>query len=442
MPKMTYIIQLRPYLANTSWILASRVATLTSAFFVTAMTARHLGPAEFGILSYAISLTGLFAITIHLGLSGLTVREMVRHPTEIHYVMGTVLAMKFSAALLAFSSLTVVTILTESTNTIVPFVILLVGIRLFLNPLQTFHQWFEARVEARYIAFAQSISAVVCILLTLILVYLNADIIFFAINALFHFTFTEVLVLAFFLTRSSVAISTFSASLARAKTLFKQGWPIFIGSVFAVIYLKADQVMLRWLVGDHEVGQYAVAAALSEAWYIVPVALVTSFFPKLIGQAQENSGMYRRNLQHILDALLLIAVFVAVLVTVFAQTIVAVLFGDAYLRSADILTIHVWGAIFIFLRAAFSKWILIEEQYMLSLITQGSGAVINIALNLILIPYHGGLGAAYATVIAYAFASYVSLFFFPQSRGFAFLMTRTFFLPPRLAHFLWQRAAR
>ena len=436
------LIRLRPYLTNTTWILAARAITLTSALFVTTITARHLGPETFGVLSYAISLTGLFSIATHLGLSGLTVREIVKNPTETNAVIGTVLAMKLSAACFAFFCLVITAASTENVNGLTYFTIFIVGARILINPLQTFHQWFESRVEARYIAIAQSLSATLTAIITFTFVYMNAGLLYFALGVLFHFSFTELLVLLFFMKRSAIPFRTLTTSLTRAKILFKQSWPIFLGSAFAVVYLKADQVMLRWLIGDEEVGLYAVAAALSDAWYIVPIALVTSFFPKLIGQAQSNSTLYNCNLQRILDGLLLISVAVAVLVTLISQILVTTLFGDSYLKSADILTIHIWGAVFIFMRAAFSKWILIEGHFILSLVTQGSGAIMNILLNLAFIPSHGGLGAAYATVIAYAFASYVSLFFFPQSRSFAFLMTRSFLLPLRMALFLWQRATR
>ena len=64
------------------------------------------------------------------------------------------------------------------------------------------------------------------------------------------------------------------------------------------------------------------------------------------------------------------------------------------------------------MRAAFSKWILIEDTLFFSLITQGLGALANVGLNLLLIPRQGGIGAAVATLLSYATASYFSLFFY------------------------------
>jgi O-antigen/teichoic acid export membrane protein len=83
------------------------------------------------------------------------------------------------------------------------------------------------------------------------------------------------------------------------------------------------------------------------------------------------------------------------------------------------------------MRAAFSKWILIEDALMFSLITQGFGALANVGLNLLLIPQYGGYGAAVATLISYAVASYFSLFFYKKSRPVFWMMSKAMLSPVR-----------
>src|SRR5690606_33169714 len=92
--------------------------------------------------------------------------------------------------------------------------------------------------------------------------------------------------------------------------------------------------------------------------------------------------------------------------------------------------IHVWGAIFIFARAAVSKWLVVENLIVFSVVTHGLGAVVNIGLNFVLIPYAGGSGAAVSTVVSYATASYLALFLNSRTRVAAGLMTNTFVFGP------------
>ena len=78
------------------------------------------------------------------------------------------------------------------------------------------------------------------------------------------------------------------------------------------------------------------------------------------------------------------------------------------------------------MRAAFSKWILIENALVFSLVTQGAGAVVNVALNYFMIPKFGVTGAAYATLLSYAFASFFSLALYPKTRPVFFMMVKSF----------------
>jgi O-antigen/teichoic acid export membrane protein len=185
--------------------------------------------------------------------------------------------------------------------------------------------------------------------------------------------------------------------------------------------------MLRWLEGNEAVGVYAVAAQFSEAWYFVPAAIVTSFFPKLIEIRKESREEFEKCFQQLLDFLLILALIIAIIMTAVSEILVVTFFGDHYIESAEILSIHIWAAIFIFMRAAFSKWILIENVLMFSLITQGAGALTNVLLNFILIPRFGALGAAYATLASYSIASFFSLLLYKKTRPVFFMMLKSLF---------------
>src|SRR5690606_22796734 len=81
--------KLRLYLFNTSWMMAERLLNIGVGFAVAILLARYLGPERFGILSYAISVTAIFASAGHMGLAGLVVREVVREPHEVPKILGT-----------------------------------------------------------------------------------------------------------------------------------------------------------------------------------------------------------------------------------------------------------------------------------------------------------------------------------------------------------------
>lgn len=88
-----------------------------------------------------------------------------------------------------------------------------------------------------------------------------------------------------------------------------------------------------------------------------------------------------------------------------------ILFGEAYAGSGSVLAVHIWAAVFYFLGHVSGKWILAEKQHILSLQRGILGLGVNIALNLLLIPKYGPVGAAWATLLSHAVAGlFVDLF--------------------------------
>ena len=112
------------------------------------------------------------------------------------------------------------------------------------------------------------------------------------------------------------------------------------------------------------------------------------------------------------------------MVQLLGTPLVTGIFGLSFAAAAPILKVHIWAGLFVFMREAFSKWLLLENLLVFSLLTHGLGALTNIALNSLLIPRWGGLGAAYATLISYAVAAYFSLALSRRTRPFFAMMTR------------------
>jgi O-antigen/teichoic acid export membrane protein len=407
--------------------MGDKVATLVVGFFVTVFVARYLGPDDFGLYSYAISVAAIFSVAGHMGLSGLVVREIVKKPDDRGETLGTTLGLKFIGMGAGYGVLLVYAALYEGISSQEFIMLAIAGAALLFSPFQVFDSWFQAFVQAKYVTYASLIALAVSSGLKIAFVFMGAGVIYFVSANLAQAVIVFLAFVFFYKVTSPLRLSEWSFSWVRAKELFSQGWLVFLGSIFAVVYLKVDQVMLKWFEGSSSVGIYAVAAQLSEAWYFVPAAIVTSFFPKLIKLRAQSRQDFDKRFQQLLDLLFVLALAMALVMTLASEYIILLFFGEHYLESAGVLVIHVWAALFIFMRAAFSKWILIENFLVFSLLTQGAGALVNVVLNYYLIPEFGVTGAAYATLISYAFASFFSLAIYRQTRPVFFMMTKSFF---------------
>jgi O-antigen/teichoic acid export membrane protein len=286
-------------------------------------------------------------------------------------------------------------------------------------------------VQARYVSIARLLAQLVFVGVTLLLVLLGSGVVMFAIPYLLQALIAATILLLLFRAKAGMRLSEWRFNRTHARDLLKQGWVIYLASFFAVIYLKIDQVMLRWLADSTEVGVYAVAARLSEVWYFIPTAIVASVFPKLIDLRESDEALFTHRLQQLFDGLAMLGMLIALLVTVVAPWLIQWIFGMDYAASAAILVIHTWASVFIFMRAALSRWILIENALYFSLLTQGLGALSNVVLNYILIPVYGGQGAAWATLVSYAIASFFAVLLYPRTRPVFWLMLNALFAPVR-----------
>jgi len=429
----TVFNKLKVYLFNASWMMAERLLNIGVGFLMAILLARYLGPEQFGILAYAISMTAIFASAGHMGLAGLVVREVVQQPDKVPETLGTTFMLKLTGMTLGFALIVAYAFFFEEVGGTEFWMLLIVASAIFFQTFDVVEYWFQSQVQARYPAIAKSSAILLSSGLKLLMVFSGAGVIAFAFAHTAQFVMAAVILAILYKGTTTVSVMSWKASFAKAKELLSQGWILYVGSIFAVIYMKIDQVMLKWMVGAEEVGVYAVAAQLSEAWYFLPTAIVASFFPKLIKLHAADPARFNQRFQQLFDVLFILAIAVALLVTLVAGPMISLLFGAEYQNSASILTIHIWAGVFIFMRAAFSRWILIEGALMFSLITQGLGALANIGLNMLLIPHYGGEGAAMATLISYAVASYAALLVHKKTRPVFFMMTKSIFSPFRYA---------
>ena len=189
-------------------------------------------------------------------------------------------------------------------------------------------------------------------------------------------------------------------------------WPLIIAGLAASVYIRIDQVLLGTLANSEAVGIYAAAVRVSELWYFIPGAIAASIFPALVQTREQRSdAVYRQRTQVYYDLLALLGFSIAIFVTLTADPFIRLLFGPDYLASIPILRLHIWSVIFVCLGTGRDRALLAENMSGFLMVTTIIGAVVNIGLNLWLIPLYGGYGAAWATVIAYATAFYLATIF-------------------------------
>lgn len=210
-----------------------------------------------------------------------------------------------------------------------------------------------------------------------------------------------------------------------ARQLLQRSSWLWVSGIISVIYLKIDTVMIATMLGDAATGQYTAVARISELWYVIPTTLAARYYPDMLRAFEQSWSGYllilrRRGLQFFL-----LATVIAILMTLSAYWIMLFAYGENFTASTPVLQIHVWAGCFVFVRALISQHLIIAGMEPLSLWSNVVGAVLNVGLNLLLIPRMGIEGAAWATLVSYAYASFLFIFFSKKTRDHFFEMLRT-----------------
>lgn len=412
--------------------LAERGIRTVLLFLITIVLARRLGPDDYGQFAAAFALYSILSALVGLGIAGTLVRATIRPVSEPGLVRGVLVVRGLSAALVA---MILVPILGYSLDFTISLM-LAVCVGLFAYIFEALEHYLQGQEAFTQLAWLRLGAAILMAGLTIFMCLdgqPTALVLAFRLTEWFLFLLLSLCFLRRILVPTGASLR---GDLRAAQKLARHSRPILLSTLAAVLYLKLDQLMLTWLTTPAEVADYAIAAQLSEAWYVLPTTIAAVLLPSLVRLHGQSPLQYAAALQHWSDILVTLAVFIAVVMSLVADPLVTLLFGADYAEAVSILKIHVWTAVFVFHRALVSKWMIVENRLALSLRTQLLGLGANLVLNLFLIPRYGGLGAAIATLVSYAMAGYLGLRIWPAGRDAARLFERTLLLPVRvLVHF-------
>ena len=182
-----------------------------------------------------------------------------------------------------------------------------------------------------------------------------------------------------------------------------------------MIYMRIDMVMLKVMQGGQAAGIYAAATRVSEVWYFIPSAVVSSVWPAIL-RAKHDPQLYYQRIGRLFSTVSLLAISIGGLVVIVSKPVILFLYSDAYRAAAPVLAVHVWASVFVFLGVAQAPWDFAEEALKLGFYRALSGGVSNVLLNLYLIPHYGAMGAAIATVVSYALSSVFGNLFSSKTR--------------------------
>ena len=388
--------QLRVVASNAAWLILDRFVRLALALTMGAWVARNLGPAQFGELSYAVSLIAFFQGIVNLGADGIAVRDIARDPTIAPLILGTLLRLRLACGVACWGAAVALVHILRPDDLSALVLVALIGASLVLQCAETVDLWFQSQYRNKNTVKAKLFAYLVANCLRVVLLINDAPLWTFALTAAID-TAALAASLAFAYWRmpaSTVWLKNFEI----AKSILRESWPFMISGLAALLYMRIDQIMIRHLLGEVQLGIYAAAMPVSQVWQVIPVTASVALGPYIAKKKAEAHAAYTNALAQAFRATAFFSLAVAASMTVAAPWVIAILYGPAYIDSAPVLSVHVWSNIFIALGVIQGLWLVNEGLGRLMLYKTLLGATVCIVGNWYVIPRYGLVGAAWVNV--------------------------------------------
>lgn len=192
---------------------------------------------------------------------------------------------------------------------------------------------------------------------------------------------------------------------------------VFLSGASMVIIFKIDQVMINYFLPKSDLAIYSVAVRITEVWIFICIAISNFQFESILKSLESSVELFDQKIIQLYKKVICISLAIIIGVFILSSTFVELFFGDKFIESIQILNIYILSLPFLFLNNASWKYFIPLKLEKFATIKLFIGALINIVLNLLLIPKFGLIGAAISTVIAMVFISVYGNLLFKKTRN-------------------------
>lgn len=401
--------------ANFNWLFADKVIRLAGGLAIGIWIARYLGPEQFGILNYALAFVALFGAVAKLGIDQIVVRDLIGLTGKQGEILGTVFALKLSAGLIALALVIPSAWVAQDGDGAFTLLVAVIAAGMIFNALDAYDLYYQAHVLSRYAVIARCASFLLFSGARIVLILAGSSLVYFAAATTLEIAFGGI-ALAWIDWKKKREEPKWHFDWETMFSLLKDGWPLIVSSALIVIHTRIDQVMIGQMLGNAQVGIYSVAIRISESWLFVPLIIVQTVTPYLMKLREKNQEQYHARLLQLYSLMFWLGALAGIAAIVLGEILVVMLFGEQYRAAYRPLIMTIWTGIFISQAVARGVWMVGENMQGYRLANNLFAVPMNMALNYLLIPVHGVMGASMASLVSIGISTWLLPFLFKSMR--------------------------
>lgn len=403
---------------NALWLIFGKTAQAGLTMAVGILTARYLGPSDYGLIHYAAGFTGFFAAFCTLGLPSVLVRELTDAPEQEGHILGTALALQTASSL---CSAAVILRLIYGWDGAQPTLLTVAAwscAAMVLRSLDIFHCHFQSKQLSRISAVVLLISHTAALLCKAALLALKKPVAWFAFAAAAEQFLSGALLLW---TYRRLQGRRLRISREMSRQLLRKSCHFILPALMVSVYAQTDRIMLARLLGEGETGCYSAAVTLCGCWCFVLSAIIDAMYPEIAGSSR-NAPLFDRRNRQLYAMVFYISAAVSVVFCLLAEPLVLLFYGPAFLPAAGPVRILTWYTAFSYLGVARNAWVVCRDAQKHLVWIYAAAALVNVGLNNLLIPRYGASGAAAASLAAQLVSAVIAPAFHRELRENSRLM--------------------
>lgn len=408
---------------NASWIIGSKLLKAIISFIIGVFTVRYLGPSNYGIINYVSAIVAFVMPIMQLGFPSILVNEIVNHPDEEGKILGTSLVLSIIASIFSVISVIMFAMTANAGKTETIVVCSLYSLILIFQASEMTRYWFQAKLLSKYSEISSLIAYGLVSIYKVYLLVSNKSLVWFAMTHVIEAIIISVLLLFLY---SKFSNQKLSFSLSLGKAMFSKSKYYIISGLMLIIFTQTDKIMLNFLMGDIATGYYSCALTCVNTSGFVFAAIIDSARPSVFEARRYSEELFEKRLSMLFSLVIWLSLVQSIFMTVFANLIISILYGQSYMPAVGVLQIAVWYVTFSNIGSVESIWVVSESKQNYLPWINLFGAILNILVNFSLIPVWGAIGAAFASVVTQLFSKFFLFFIIKPMRPIGKIMLKSF----------------
>lgn len=399
-------------ITNVFWAITGKVVTLLSTLIVGIFVARYLGPDQYGLMNYVVSLVALFTVFATFGTTEIIIRELAKKNISKDVILGSAFRVRIYLSIVSYIAICVYLLLSDEARD-TSILILIYAISIILSSFEVIRFYFTSIIENEYVVKSEIFRTVIGAIIKVILLICKAPLYAFVIALTFDFALLASGYLVSY--RKKVgSVRLWSVDNKFVKKLMSTSFPLLISSAAMVVYQRIDQVMIAKMLDNESVGYFSTAASFIGIVTFIPTIMVQTISPMLVGYWEKERGRYEKESQRMMNVTTWLTIIMCIVLALLSYPIIRYTYGLEYIEAVPVFRILVFKAVGVALIMTGGQLIVIENIHKWAFVRNILSCIVCVICNYYLIPMWGIIGSAWATIVTVMFTGCFSNILIPQ----------------------------